>query len=41
MNPSFAPGQIEVKRKSDIDDYVKQLKKYGFTETNEEIIRYI
>lgn len=39
--PSFEPGHIEVKRKSDIDDYVKYLEKYGFIRTNKRIIRFI
>lgn len=37
--PSFGANRIEVKRKSDIDDYVKYLKAYDFKETQEEIIR--
>lgn len=37
--PSFGANRIEVKRKSDIDDYVKYLKAYDFVETNEEILR--
>ena len=37
--PSFGANRIEVKRQSDIDDYVKYLKAYDFKEVDEMIER--
>ena len=37
--PQFGANRIEVKRKSDIEDYVKYLKAYDFIETDELIRR--
>ncbi len=38
--PNFGRDNIiEIKHKSDIDDYIDHLKAFGFKETDEEIVR--